>query len=472
MDIKNSLRRNWQYIICVLCIAVALLIPVPFAEITQEENPDDSVAIVLSQNSPIEFDIESLPPKTMTVALWTGDTIRASDDTPLTIQMGAGKEISTTLKDVQHNSRELMLPIDTDTTPLQIKINAPKLRSKDAIVIRTQQTNKDMPAYTVFVRKPFIYAVIEKMYAEKTIANDIEYVWKEGGEILAGKNPYARAQVDTKSGSKYATYFPLSYIASAAIQKIGYTSFDSWMTIMRPLILGSQLFCAAIVLYYLAKKRLFALALLAFFLIIFHRFALYPARVTHIDFPAIALLLAGLILLRTKPRIAYILIGTSLAIKQMAIFIIPILLIYVWQQHRSAKKALVSIFFIALVPLITFAPFIIDNPTGVFRSITYSANRTSTGDFASPDIATMLALDGLWARLPMLVMFVLVYIAAGHKEIRLFGACLAIFTIFIGFNPVLFFQYLAWIIPFIPLAISEAVLSGTRSQSSHQLHDT
>lgn len=465
MGIKSSILLS-------VAIIGIFSIPVPFAEVTIEENPDDGANLLLSQDSPLTLEISSAPPHATSISLFMGDTVHTPSDTPIKIKIETEREIHTTLKDILRNERELRIPIRAASNIVRIQLQTPTLEAKKALSIRTEQNSKNTPAYTITVRKPLMVALIKKLTAQTSIANDIEYVWKEGGTILSGKNPYARAANDAKNGSKYATYFPLSYIASAGIQKMGYTSFSAWMSIVRPIILISQLLSAGLVLYHLANKRLVTLGLLAFFLILVHRFALYPARVTHIDFPAIAFLLAGMILLPKKPRIAYILIGISLAIKQMAIFILPVLLIYAWHQHKSKKRLAVDFLYITLVPVITLAPFILDNPAGTLQSILFSVERAATGDFASPDIATTLALDSLWARLPMLTMFALVYIAVWRKEMRLFGATLAIFTIFIGFNPVLFFQYLTWVIPFIPLAISEGALPESPSQSSRQLRDT
>lgn len=448
-------------------------IPIQTVSITTEENPDDTAAMQLSQTSPVVLTIPNVPSNTTVIALWTGDTVRAADTTPLEIQTGNSPSIQTTLGKILQNNREIVLPINsTFSGPLQIKISAPTLDAKKSIMLRTQQKDPTALAYTLFARKPLLWALIHNLYEQKAIANDIEYVWNEGSEIIHGNNPYARAATDTKHGGKYATYFPLSYIASAAIQKMGFTSFDSWMNVVRPIVLFSQLFSAGLVLYYLANKRLLALGLFAFFSILFHRFVLYPARVTHIDFPAIAFLLLGLILLSKKPKTAYVLLGISLAIKQMAIFLLPAILIYTWHTHKSKKQLMLACIYICIVPIATLVPFIINSPSGVMNSIVFSANRSATGDFASPDIATTLSLTGIAARIPMLFMIALIYIAVWRKEIQIYGATLAIFIIFIGFNPVLFFQYLAWIIPFIPLAISEATLSGSPLQSSRQSHDT
>ncbi len=448
-------------------------IPIQTPDVTTEENPDDTAAMQLSKTAPILFTITNVPSNTIAIALWTGDTVRAPDTTPIEIQIENSPSIHTTLGKILQNNRAIILPIkDILHGSVQIKISAPTLDAKKSITLRTQQKNPTSLAYTTLNRKPMIVALVKKMYEQKAIANDIEYVWNEGSEILHGNNPYARAAIDTKHGSKYATYFPLSYIGSAAIQKVGFATFESYLTIVRPTVWGSQLISAVLVCVYLARRGQLLLGVLSFFVILFHRFTLYPARVVHIDFPAIAFLLLGLMLLSKKSKTAYLLIGVSLAIKQMAIFLVPAILIYVWHKNHSKKHTGIALVLMLIVPIVSLLPFLIDNPTGTMQSILFSANRTATGDFASPDLATTLSLTGLVARLPMLILLALVYAAVWRKEIRIYGAALAIFIIFIGFNPVLFFQYLAWIIPFVPLAISEAVLSGSRSQSSHQLHGT
>lgn len=465
MDIKSN--------ILLWCVIIgSLLIPVPFAEVTVEENPDDVTAQYLSQASSIELSIENIPQNAISIIFWTSDTLRAPLDTVIVLRIGDAAATHTTLKKILSNERKLVIPIYDNASSLSIKIQTPALDNKKAILLRTQQNNGATLAYSIMVRKPFIQAILEKLYAQQALAGDIEYVWREGTEILNGKNPYAKAGVDTKHGSKYAAYFPLSYIISAGIQKMGFASFDSWLTVIRPIIFISQLISALLALLYCYKKEKLFIGIFGFFLILFHRFALYPARVSHVDFPAIAFLLIGIMLLSKKPRTAYMLIGTSLAIKQMAIFTIPALLIYAWHQNKSFKKVTMSFVLMALVPIVTLIPFIIDSPKGTAQSILFAVERAATGDFASPDIATTLDIHGIWARIPMLGMFLLVYLACWRREMYIFGATLAIFIIFAGFNPVLFFQYLAWIIPFVPLAISEATLSGTPSQSFRQLRDT
>ena len=472
MDIKNNRTIYWQALVALMLIFGICIIPIKTADIAQEENPDDATAQQLSSASSITFNLEHISPNTVGIALWTNDSVRAPDTTQVHITIEPSTTIDTTLGEILKNEREITISLQAISEPLRVRIDTPTLETTKAILLRTQQENHSALAYTTFVEKPLIVALIHKLYQQQAIASDIQYVWNEGSEILHGKNPYARAAIDTKHGSKYATYFPLSYIASAAIQKIGFAEFADWLKVVRPIVLGSQLASAVLVMVYLWRKNLFFLGIASFFMILFHRFVLYPARVTHIDFPAIMFLLAGMMVLTKKPRSGYFLIGVSLAIKQMAIFLVPIFIVYAWHQNRSKKVTILHSLFLLAVSALSLAPFIVNNPIGTMQSIFFSVERAATGDFASPSLSTIVGLTGTHARIPMLGILILVYIAVWRKELRLFGATLAVFVVFAGFNPVLFFQYLAWIIPFIPLAISEVTLSESPLQSSHRLRDT
>jgi hypothetical protein len=449
--------RNPRISLLLGCIGIILvfLLPIPVAEVTHEENPQDGAAKMVYADHGLIFAIPDAPPHMSGIALWMGDTLRAPKDTPLTISIGH-TELATSLHAVFSGNRKITIPISPSLPqePITIQISANSLNEKNSIRIRTQQSNAEVPAYTLYVRKPVWKALLGKLYSQQAVANDIEYVWREGTAILNNRNPYATAAT-VRDGDKYPSYLPLSYIVSATIQKMGFSSFESWLVIARPIILVSQVLSACFVLFYLYKKGKLLLGILGFFLIIFHRFTLYPARVTHIDFPAISLLLLGMMLLSKRPKLGYLAISASLAIKHIAVFLIPLLLIYEWHRTRSMKSILLACMFILIVPVITLSSFIIDSPIGTTRSILFSLSRTATGDFASPDITGMLSLEGFSARIPLFGMMLLVYITALRKEIAIYGASLAVFAIFIGFNPVLFFQYLAWIIPFIPLALAE-----------------
>ncbi len=470
----QAIKDHRILIVAAGILLLMALMPVSVARYNQEENPDDSSAILVSQSNEATFSITTDNASTHAISVFTGDTVRAPLHTKITVRISNDANIRTyVLQDILHAQRKLLIPLQVaSSAPISITIGAPTLSSSTPLLLRTQQRNPNELAYTAYVQRPAIVVIVHKLYGQPATASDIQYVWQEGKTILEGKNPYEKGRSSEYGGQKFATYFPLSYIISAGIQKMGLASFSSWMSVVQPIILISQFISALLVLWYCYKKDKLMVGIFGFLLILFHRFTLYPARVSHIDFPAIALLIAGIMLLPKRTRTAYVLIGISLATKQMAIFLLPIFLVWAWQKDRSLPKILKALTLMLAVSFISIAPFILTSPLGTINSIIFSAHRPATGDFASPDISAMLEIDGFAARIPMLVLFALVYAAFWKREIGLWGACLAIFTIFIGFNPVLFFQYLAWIIPLIPLAISEAALSEFRSQLSRQLRDT
>ena len=99
---------------------------------------------------------------------------------------------------------------------------------------------------------------------------------------------------------------------------------------------------------------------------------------TDIDFVPIFFLIGSLILLPRNDRLAYLLFGLSLAIKQISIFILPIFLIWTWQSSDldRIKSVLKAAVWIAIIPLITSLP----SSSGILRhfinQFLFSATRT------------------------------------------------------------------------------------------------
>lgn len=463
ITLLETLRRNRLLIGALVAIGLIVAIPVPTPTVSYEENPDDSVALPLSKDTPIKFHLDDVSPVSSAITFWIGDVVKAPLTTVIDIQVENEEMQHLRLSDLPVHERKITIPLPTlRRNSLEITLSTSSLELKKAINFRTQQHNKETLAYILYEKKPIVTVLLKYLYSQKGVADDIEYVWSEGAAITNGVNPYAKSANGLPKITKHATYFPIPYLASAAIQKLGFMEFEPWLNIVRPIVFISQLITALAVLVFLYTKKQLTLGIFGFFIILFHRFTLYPARVAHIDFPAIAFLILGLLLLSRKPKIAYLLIGISLATKQMAIFIIPLILIWAWQRYQTKRQVILACVLTFLIPTIVLAPFVISSPSGTINSIVYSANRASTGDFSSPDISSLLSLEGFTARIPMAGLMILVFVAFWRKELGLFAACLAVFTVFIGFNPALFFQYLAWIIPFILLAISERTTKTTK----------
>ena len=296
--------------------------------------------------------------------------------------------------------------------------------------------------------------------------NDIYYSWVEGRRILAGENPYARVLAgDLRHNDKYATYFPVFYELSALSQWAGRREYEPWIAFWRPVFLLFNLGIAA-VLFVLAHQR--GRAILAVFgaaFWLFNRWTLNATQMNCLDPIPIFLLLLSLGLWPRHRLPALLLFSLSLGVKQIAIFLVPLYLIWAWQNAERTpwKQAVLAALAIASVPVVTSLPFLFGNAEGFLKSILFSAIRVPEWQFGADSIDTLLGWSGLAARLPMLVLMALVYAAACRRMIGPFAAALLVMATFVDFNTLLFPQYLLWVVPFVPLAVCDLTDAGSRA---------
>jgi hypothetical protein len=158
--------------------------------------------------------------------------------------------------------------------------------------------------------------------ASDLMGQDIYYIWLEGKRIIVGENPYARVVAsDMRDNDKYATYFPLAYLFSALVQKLGFPEFLDWLYLWRPLSFSFHLGIVALALRYFYARGFWLLGLAAAAVLLLGRWSVYITRVHHLEFAAIFFLLLSLVLLKEKPRLSWLAFSISLGIKQIAIFL-------------------------------------------------------------------------------------------------------------------------------------------------------
>jgi len=303
-----------------------------------------------------------------------------------------------------------------------------------------------------------------------TRGSDTYYSWVEGSRIRDGINPYERIlHGNMRENRKYATYFPLFYEASALTQLVGYGQYNSWINFYRYIFLACNL-AIGFALYTLTfSKHTWAFSLLAVLFWYFNRWTLTASKIVALDFIPILLMVVSLGIFERHRKTSLLLFSLSLAIKQIAIFIAPLYLIWEYQQSRSIKNVVTTSLWIASVPLLTSAPFLAWNAEGFIKSIAFSATRDSTTNFKWDSIDAVANLSGLLARLPILVMFIGTYFAAWQKAIGRYAAAMLVMVVFIAFNPVLYVQYFAWLISLLPLAVSEW---ASKTHESHVIQNT
>ena len=454
----DAIKKHRYLILALAGISIVLAMPVPAILIEIPPNPDSAYdqKIYTEHNA-----LLTIPPHATnisTLSIWMNDSVRPPKNAVLYFTIDNAQRIAKPLSQILSPDNVIRLPfsLPPSQSTTRITISSDNIPEAKALSVYADQHDRAQIAYIAYTKTPLIKEALHAMYLQDETASDIQYVWAEGAAITQGKNPYRKAESTSYNSEKYATYFPLSYLASAAIQRIGFTSFQAWLSVVRPIVFAFHAVTALAIFIFLYQKNALILGLFGFFFVLFDRWSLYVDRVAHIDFIAMAFLVLGLMLLKKIPKTAYVLIGISLSIKQMAIFIIPLILIWVWLRHRSIRSTGIALVLIFIVPIFCFIPFLTTSPVGVAQSILFSATRTATGDFSSPGISTLVHLEGSAARIAMAALMLLVYIAAYQKKIGLFTSMLCIFVIFIGFNPVIYYQYLAWAIPFIPLAAWES----------------
>ena len=307
----------------------------------------------------------------------------------------------------------------------------------------------------------FIHHSFWQTPAEELQGHDMYYIWLEGKRIIAGENPYARVLASNlRENDKYATYFPIAYLLSALVQKLGFLDYRDWLYFWRPLSFTFHMGIIGLTLKYFQQRGLLILGAAASMILLLGRWSIYIVRVHHLEFAAIFFLVFSLVLLKEKTRLALLMFSISLGIKQIAIFALPIYLIWLW-KHRTGQDLIIGVLLIFSVPTLTSLPFLIWNAEGFFKSVLFSATRLGANHISgAPSIDVMFSQDypwliGLRAKLPMLVLMGLFYLSFLTERVGIFLATAMTMMTFLYFNSVLFLQYFVWPLCLLPFALVE-----------------
>jgi uncharacterized membrane protein len=309
----------------------------------------------------------------------------------------------------------------------------------------------------------YVYPQFWGYGAEK---DDIYYIWIDGQYLLNGDNPYARILTSNmRQNQKYPTYFPLFYIFAYVTQKAGLKDFSEWLSLWRYISLFFNLGIVSVIFYTLYSSRQILLGLFASLFWLFNRWTLNVALIAHIDFIPIFFLLLSLALFKKNKWLSLFVFSLSLAVKQIAIFLLPLYLIWFWKSSNkvSTKDIFIAFMVILSIPVLISLPFILWNAEAFFKSILFSATRFAEDHFDAPSVDAYAGFIGIPAKLPMLFLMILVYIAAFQRRIGLYTSTLLTMFIFVFFNSVLFRQYMCWVVPLIPLSICDMPYSEKRN---------
>jgi uncharacterized membrane protein len=299
---------------------------------------------------------------------------------------------------------------------------------------------------------------------DSLLKEDIYYIWLEGKRIITGENPYGRILAsDMRNNDKYATYFPLSYLFSALVQKLGFLEFRDWIYLWRPISFVFHIGIVALVLKYFRDRGLLALGFAASLIILLGRWSIHIVKVQQLEFSTIFFLLFSLFLLKQRPRLSLFMFGISLAIKQIAIFLLPLYLIYLWKiedKDKRVKNLFFGLLIISSIPFLTSLPFLIWDAEAFIKSILFSATRFADIHVDAPSADVIVSRKFAWfiglkAKIPMLILMCIIYFSFLKEKVGIFICCTMVMMTFVYFNSVLYFQYFIWCICLIPFGLVE-----------------
>jgi hypothetical protein len=287
---------------------------------------------------------------------------------------------------------------------------------------------------------------------------DIYYSYVEGKRLVDGENPYARIlDGNMRKNKKYATYFPVFYELSFVSQKLGLDSFEKWLPFWQQVFMLFEYALALTLFAVFALNRLEWIGVFAAAFWMFNRWTLMVIGLAHLDFIPIFFFTVSLIVFPKNKWWGLFLFSLSLGLKQIAIFVAPLYLIWVWRQARTdrIRTTLLAGLVMASVPLVSALPFLIWNAGGFFLSVMFSATRATPTGLEIPSLDVIAGWEGLSARLGMLALIGTVYLVALRGYGGRFFTSFLVMTIFLDFNSVLFPQYPSWVVPLLPLVILE-----------------
>jgi hypothetical protein len=281
---------------------------------------------------------------------------------------------------------------------------------------------------------------------------DIYYIWRDGVRLADGENPYAydHPLEPDERPTKHPSYLPLFYVAVAAVHRLGVREYRTWIILWRAL----QIVTHAVItlLLYLAGRRagrpLWGLFGALFWSL--NRWTLYVMRSGGLDELALLFLLLSLQCFPRFRRLAFLLFGTSVGIKHIGLLLAPLYLVWTWQEAPTASriprwtKLGHAAVWTALIPAAVSLPFLWWDAEAFTRSILSSVIRPAGGPLHVSAVGSVLGLQGGIARIPLLLLLMLVVVLAAHwPMIGRYMAVLLTFAVFTDFNTVLMPQYFA-----------------------------
>lgn len=297
---------------------------------------------------------------------------------------------------------------------------------------------------------------------------DIYALWQDGQRLLRHKNPYARILSDQSGiNRKYATYFPFFYILSAGSQMI-VTNYPQFIAFWRAVSFVFYVAIGVVLALPFFRREWMVWSAFVLLLWLFNRWTLKSVELVNIDFLAILPLLASLLVMDRYRRVSLLLFGLSLAIKQVGIFLVPLYLVWGWNESDArsrVRRTLITAVWIAIIPAVMSLPCFIWGPAAFVKSILFSVVRNDDFRIPAESLDDLLNWPRLCGKAIMLGMMALVYASAYQNRLGRSTAALMVMVVFVAFNAIWFTQYEVWAMALLPLVVLD-VDAGIRERSA------
>lgn len=290
---------------------------------------------------------------------------------------------------------------------------------------------------------------------------DTYSVFREGRRLLEGKNPYDRILGrDLSENANYAAYLPVSYLLSLISQIAGLDFFWEWLLFWRMVFLFFNLAIATSLFLIPARQKLTLYAAFAMLFWFFNRWTLLVTKSSDFDFIPIFFLILSLTLFPSYKLFSLLCFGFSLGWKHLAIFLLPLYLLWTWRASTSqpARQVVIAGLTISVIPFVVSLPFVAWNWQGFLLSILISITRNPTARFDALSLDALMGWTGWPARVILLGMVVFIYVLSWKEKVSYYLAAFLLLLTVADFNTVLFSSYFDWVVPFLLLIVFELLL--------------
>lgn len=148
-------------------------------------------------------------------------------------------------------------------------------------------------------------------------------------------------------------------------------------------------------------------------------------------------------------------LGVSLAIKQLGLLLLPLMVVRL-ARLRSRTEVRRFVVASAVVPFVVSLPFLLWSFSGFVNSILFSLTRVPQGHPATGLApVTLLGLDG--TRIFMLALIVMIWWSHRQGGVGFWLAASLVILTLTQLNPVVFTQYYVWLMIAALLALAESL---------------